>query len=461
MYRPDNSASTLPDPGEEPVSLTSTGTWPTGTWPAISSASGISDRLASYVSVLNHDLTIDPTAILDERSDVAALSAARLTTLRQHIDTLRDPVGFLAELFENAPIGFAVWKNNGHALLTNHALRELFGSQPPPSYNIFADQTANHAGFGPAMRRAFAGEAVSLPPIWYDPHGFNSVSDEGKRVAISMSLFPIRDRLGAVEFVAAVYRNDTQAMLAQQQLRLQSEQLEQRVLSRTAQLEEANEELESFSYSVSHDLRAPLRTIDAFASLLAEDRDSTLSPLAQDNLRRIRGAALRMGNLINDLLTFSRMGKQSLRLETTAPMHLVQQVLRELEVKLRNRVVKVRVKKLPLCQADPALLREVFLNLLDNAIKFTAKTPNARIEIGTRIQDNRLVWYVSDNGVGFDMAHYDQLFGVFSRLHTTEEFEGTGVGLALVHRIVRRHGGHIWAQAERNKGATFNFTLGD
>jgi light-regulated signal transduction histidine kinase (bacteriophytochrome) len=193
---------------------------------------------------------------------------------------------------------------------------------------------------------------------------------------------------------------------------------------------------------------------------LAQDERSQLSNHAQDCLRRIRNATARMADLINDLLSFSRLGKQALTLKTVAPMQLVHQVLQELEPKLRDRAINIRVGKLPIVQADPALLREVFLNLLDNAIKFTGKCEHARIEIGTRVQDDRVVWYVSDNGVGFDMDHYPRLFSVFSRLHSMDEFEGTGVGLALIQRIVKRHAGEVWAHSEVGKGATFCFTLG-
>ncbi|HYM34785.1 MAG TPA: ATP-binding protein, partial [Steroidobacteraceae bacterium] len=238
-------------------------------------------------------------------------------------------------------------------------------------------------------------------------------------------------------------------------------QLERHIIGRTAELEEANEELEAFSYSVSHDLRAPVRAIDGFASLLSEDSDSKLSETARECLRRIRAASARMSELINDLLSFARLGRQALEVKTVATTKLVDEVLAELKSFARDRNVDIRIEPLPQCRADPALLREVFLNLLDNAIKFTGKNPNPRIDVGARVQDGQLVWHVADNGVGFDMAHYEQLFGVFSRLHSVEEFEGTGVGLALVNRIIKRHGGEIWAYAERDKGATFYFTLGE
>lgn len=375
---------------------------------------------------------------------------------------LPDPIGFLTNLFANAPIGLAVWKADGFVLLANSALNSLFGSVPPPDYNLFTDTVAAELGITSAIRRAFSGESVTLPTFWYDPRQLRSATTaEGRRVAISASMFPILNSAGATEYVAAVYRDDTHITLAQEQLKAQSEQLERHIIGRTAELEEANQELEAFSYSVSHDLRAPVRAIDAFATLLANDGESRMSEKSQDYLRRIRTASLRMGELINDLLSFSRLGKQALELKNVSTAQLVEQVVQELKSHPRDREIDIHVEPLPACRADPTLLHEVFLNLLDNAIKFTGKNPEARIDIGSRVQDGQVVWHVTDNGVGFDMAHYERLFGVFSRLHSVEEFEGTGVGLALVNRIIKRHGGEIWAYAEPNKGATFYFTLGE
>jgi len=464
MYRPDVAiAAAAADNAKSSTSASesSTGLWPTGTWPAMGAATG-GDTTINYVSVLRQELRFDPVvADSDTRSDLEALSAARLATLRKRMDSLSDASGLFAEFFERASLGIAIWSPDGHVFMANQALRQLFGSLPPPEYNIYDDRN-DVAGVGHAIRRAFAGESVTLPTVWYHPCSVKSVAaGDDQRLALSISLSPLRNRMGVVEYVVASYHDHTEIELAHRLLRSQSEQLEQHIAARTGELAAANEELEAFSYSVSHDLRSPLRTIDAFAALLGEDKDSQLSPMAQDNLRRIRGATLRMSNLINDLLAFSRLGKQALQVETISPTALVEEVLRELEPKLRNRTVKVKIRKLPQCKADPALLREVFLNLLDNAVKFTSKREQARIEIGTRVQDQRVIWFVSDNGVGFDMAHYERLFGVFSRLHSPEEFEGTGVGLALVQRVIKRHGGHVWAQAEPGKGATFYFTLAD
>ncbi len=422
---------------------------PSGLWPL-----GAIDRVSL---VGTHD---NRTCPHNSASHITTIPS--LVSIEKQLRTLTDPIGFLVSLFANAPIGLAIWKADGHVFLANDALRTLFASVPPPDYNLYTDSIAVELGIASAICRAFAGEPVTLPTFWYDPRELKNISvTDGRRVAISASMFPIANVRGDVEFVAGIYRDHTQITLAQEQLQAQSDQLERHIIGRTAELEEANEELEAFSYSVSHDLRAPVRAIDAFAVLLGDDAESYLSEKGINHLRRIRASSSRMIELINDLLSFSRLGKQAIELKDVATTPLVEEVLQELMPLPLDHPVDVRVEPLPPCRADPALLREVFLNLLDNAIKFTGKNPNARIDVGSRVQDGQLVWHVADNGVGFDMAHYKRLFGVFSRLHSMEEFEGTGVGLALVNRIIKRHGGEIWAYSEQNKGATFYFTLGE
>jgi light-regulated signal transduction histidine kinase (bacteriophytochrome) len=236
--------------------------------------------------------------------------------------------------------------------------------------------------------------------------------------------------------------------------------LEQRVIERTAELEAANQELEAFAYSVSHDLRAPLRAMDGFSRILQEDYAPDLSLEAQRYLGLVRDNAQQMGSLIDHLLAFSRLGRQSLKRQLIAPTALVHQVIAELGAEQAGRAVEITVGDLPACQADPALLKQVFANLLENALKFTQTREVTRIEVGWMEQDGEHVYFVRDNGVGFDMQYAGKLFGVFQRLHRAEDYEGTGVGLATVQRIVHRHGGRIWAEAEVNTGAAFNFTLG-
>ncbi|MDQ1261276.1 MAG: Methanosis regulatory histidine kinase FilI [Euryarchaeota archaeon] len=243
------------------------------------------------------------------------------------------------------------------------------------------------------------------------------------------------------------------------QLRQQSLQLEKTVEERTAQLQKANKELEAFSYSVSHDLRSPLRAVDGFSRILLEEHLGELSPDAQHYLFLVRSNAVQMGKLIDDLLTFSRTSRQPLAKRSVEPAEIVRQVLEELHGELQGRNVEVNVGDLPHCQADPAMLSRVFFNLISNAVKFTRKKDEARIDIGSIDNEGKAVYFVKDNGVGFDMRYSSKLFGVFSRLHSVSDYEGTGVGLALVARIVHRHGGRVWAEADVDKGATFYFTL--
>ncbi|HZZ19358.1 MAG TPA: ATP-binding protein, partial [Opitutaceae bacterium] len=235
--------------------------------------------------------------------------------------------------------------------------------------------------------------------------------------------------------------------------------LEIRVAERTRQLEVSNKELEAFSYSVSHDLRAPLRAVDGFSQAVLEDFGPSIPLEGHRQLNVIRAATQKMGELIDDLLTFSRLSRQSLTLRTVQTEALVNGVLADLKAQMAGRTISVTVAALPPCESDPALLKQVWVNLLSNAVKYTSKREHATIEAGCTEQEGENVYFVRDNGTGFDMQYYDKLFGVFQRLHRADEYEGTGVGLAIVQRIVHRHGGRVWAEAAVGVGATFFFTL--
>jgi PAS domain S-box-containing protein len=248
-----------------------------------------------------------------------------------------------------------------------------------------------------------------------------------------------------------------QAEHAIQQL---NEQLERRVADRTAQLSAANRELESFAYSVSHDLRAPLRSIEGFSRILMEEYGPSLDATAANYLARVRNASERMGQLIDDLLSLSRVTRSELKRVRTDLSAIAEAVVQELRNEAPDRNVSVSIHPGMSCLADPSLIRIALYNLIGNAWKFTSRRPEARIEFGALTQRNRTVYYVRDNGAGFDMEHAGKLFGAFQRLHSPREFEGTGVGLATVSRIVDRHGGTVWAESVVDQGATFYFTLG-
>jgi signal transduction histidine kinase len=236
--------------------------------------------------------------------------------------------------------------------------------------------------------------------------------------------------------------------------------LDRRVRERTAQLEAALSELEAFSYSVSHDLRAPLRAIDGFGLALLEDFGPMLPEEAKGYLHRMRAATGRMGRLIDDLIELSRVTRQEMRREPVDLSGLARAALEELRRSEPGRQVDVSIAEGLVADADPRLLRVALDNLLGNAWKFSSRTEGARIDVGVRVVDREAVFFVRDNGAGFDMAYGDKLFGAFQRLHAAGDFPGTGIGLATVHRIVQRHGGRIWAESRVGAGATFFFTLG-
>jgi PAS domain S-box-containing protein len=273
---------------------------------------------------------------------------------------------------------------------------------------------------------------------------------DGSVVWADVSTYLRRDNQGKVLYFMTAAIDITGRKLA-----------EERVVKRTAQLEAANYELDAFAYSVSHDLRAPLRAVNGFARILMEECQSQLSADAQHYLNLVRTNSIQMGQLIDDLLTFSRTSRQAMAKRSVNPGEIVRQVLKELESELVDRKVEVIIGDLPECIADPAMLERVIFNLISNAIKFTRNKELAHLEIGS-INDNGIITYfVRDNGIGFDMHYSSKLFEVFQRLHSVSDFEGTGVGLAVVKRIIQKHGGRVWAEAEVDKGATFYFTLGE
>ncbi len=247
--------------------------------------------------------------------------------------------------------------------------------------------------------------------------------------------------------------------LAEEGLRKLTDELELRVQQRTADLTAANKELEAFGYSVSHDLRAPLRHIDSFVKLLQKNAGPSLDEQNQRHLRIVMDAVGRMGLLIDDLLTLSRLGRTPMQERRVPLMQMVEEARQELAPATSGRTIEWQVKPLPEIKGDPTLLRSVITNLLSNAIKYTRRVPVARIEVGSQTHDGQVICYVRDNGAGFDMRFADKLFGVFQRLHTAHEFEGTGIGLASVRRAIQRHGGRTWAEGEVGKGATFYFSL--
>lgn len=290
---------------------------------------------------------------------------------------------------------------------------------------------------------------------------------------------PLQSKTGQrreVEFVSNVYEEDGQDVIQcnireiterktietkfKREIEKLNAELEQRVVLRTAELKAANAELEAFSYSISHDLRAPLRAMDGFTKILETEFNGNASEVARHAMGRIRVNAATMGQLIEGLLAFSGLGRRALAKTTVAPANLARAVFEELRPKSNGQQVEVDIAELPACEADPTLLKQVFANLLTNALKYSRDRDPAVIKVGWRKDKDETVYFVQDNGAGYEAKFAHKLFQVFQRLHRTDQFEGTGVGLAIVRRIVERHGGRIWAESQVDHGATFFFTLG-
>jgi signal transduction histidine kinase len=388
-----------------------------------------------------------------------------------------NPRALLDGLFEHSPVAFQIYRADGHCLRVNPAFVELFGSAPPPEYNVLRDDLLEQQGFLDLVRRAFAGETVQVPPHWYDPRQLRQVRvQEGRRVGVQVTLFPLLDAKGVVQHIALCFKDVTSQLqrqedvatleattgalrLSENEARRANEHLERLVQERTAELSVAYRELESLCYSVAHDLRAPLRGMNGFAEILLEEYSNILDDEGRDCLRRIQGSALLMGRVIDALLSVAKVTRSELKPVVVDLSGLARSVLRQLAAQDSERTVQAEVGEDLVARIDPSLARTLFENLLGNAWKFTRQTAEPRIEIGNTVQGGAPAFFVRDNGAGFNMAYSNKLFVPFQRLHAVREFPGTGIGLATSFRIVDRHGGRIWAEGIVGEGATFFFTL--
>jgi light-regulated signal transduction histidine kinase (bacteriophytochrome) len=285
------------------------------------------------------------------------------------------------------------------------------------------------------------------------------ITRQGTAIVVASRQSLRRDEHGAPAAILEINRDVTEGKRAEEEIRKLNEELEQRVIERTRDLEAVNRELEAFAYSVSHDLRAPLRHTVGYAELLQKNASSILDEKSRRYTLMIMESAQRMGTLIDDLLAFARVGRAEIQKTMVSLDQVVKEALGEVRQETDGRNIAWKMSALPNVRGDRSLLRLAFVNLITNAIKFTRTRAQAEIEIGADAKQAEIVVFIRDNGVGFDMKYVNKLFGVFQRLHRTEEFEGTGIGLATVQRIIHRHGGSVWAEGVLDRGATFYLAL--
>lgn len=336
--------------------------------------------------------------------------------------------------------------NQGAELIFGYTAQEIVGKNIkmliPPRLHAQEDEMIAQLAGGKSLRH-FETERVRK---------------DGAHIYASITISPLYDANGQLTSASVILRDVTERVKAREEIEKLNESLEQKVIERTAQLEEVNKELESFSYSVSHDLRAPLRAIDGYARIIEEDYFKLFDEEGKRLFSVIQHNAKKMGTLIDDLLSFSRLGRKELNKMKVDMNELVEGAVLELE-KSTNHRAKITVGQLGTAEIDYGLINQVMINLISNAIKYSAKNPEPKVEISANRTEQEIIFSVRDNGVGFDMQYAHKLFGVFQRLHSEADFEGTGVGLAIVKRIITKHGGRVWAEAKPNEGATFYFSL--
>lgn len=388
-----------------------------------------------------------------EHQEFLTIIASDTTERKLLEQSARQNAEKLRGLFDAAPDATVIVNPQGEIVLVNAQVTNLFGYKPEELIGSTIEtlvperlrsQHSGHRSHYFADHRARPmGAGLELFALHKDGHEF----------PVEISLSPLKTAEGTL--VSSAIRDISDRKRAQDQVRRLNEELKRR----NTELETVNNELETFSYSVSHDLRAPLRAIDGFSQALIEDCGDTLSPEEKSHLQRIRAAAERMGQLINDLLMLARTSRHELHRERINLSQCAQEIWCQLKETNPHRHVTCLISENLEAEGDRTLLTLMLENLLGNAWKFTARKPDARIEFGMTQKDSEAEFFVSDNGVGFDMRYADKLFGAFQRLHDATEFPGTGIGLATVQRVVHRHGGRIWAESAVGKGTTFHFVL--
>ncbi len=380
----------------------------------------------------------------------------RTAELERTVAQLRTSEETLARAQELSSVGSFEWDVGDGSVHSSDELQRIYGVGPqvsPSSDDLHAFvHPDDRRPYADAMAKALAGDPPALTT-------FRIVRGDGSVRHLDVRADVDRDVGGAVVRVYGSAQDVTQRALAEAEIRRLNAELAERVERRTEQLDAATRELEAFAYSISHDVRAPLRTIDGFSAIVVEDCGDRLTEADLEHLGRVRQAAQRMGQLIDDLMGLSRVSRRDMIREPCDIGALAERVGAELRAEQPHRTLDLTVQPGLTADADTTLVRLILRELLDNAWKFTGRHETAHVEVGALDAGGERAFYVRDDGAGFDMRHAGHLFGAFQRMHAADEFEGDGIGLAIVQRLVRRHGGRVWAEAEVGKGATLFFTL--
>lgn len=438
------------------------------------------------------------------RRDANNLPAYFMTTVIDVTERIRaeeeivSAKNFLDRIVEMSPFSMWISDPSGTVIRANQALLNAIGlraHQIIGHYNVLRDENLEKQGVMHLVRAVFESRRPARFSIQWDS-ALAGVADfaGANKMYIDIAMFPVLEPQGTLSNVVCQWVDLTDRMLAEERLRavhqemqvllIQAEQakvtlqglvedqqnaqneinhlnavLEKRVQERTAELQNTVKELESFSYTVSHDLRAPIRAIDSYMGIIMEEFESGLDPECKRMGRIILDESKRMGQLIDDLLDFSRLGRHELKLVIIDMAQIARAVFATLAEPMDQNRIEFICGELPLVKGDPVLIRQLWVNLIDNSLKFTSKKEKAVIQIGCNTETDPVVYFIKDNGAGFDMQYVDKIFGVFQRLHNDHEFRGTGVGLAIVQRVVQRHGGRIWAEGTPGKGASFFFSI--
>ncbi|NHJ87271.1 MAG: PAS domain S-box protein [Asgard group archaeon] len=419
-------------------------------WPILNANQEYLGRIQMGSTLPNKLLAEDQT-FFDSITEIIATAIEHIKALEE----LKESEEKFKRTVENISDGILIIENN-KLVYMNNQVENIIGYnfnelQDMKIFSFFVDNNLKeHKNL---MQKIFSEYPIEVfeQEMWF------TRKDGASRCMNSKISF--QKRADETSSVYILIRDVTDRKMAEETLHELNEQLERRVIERTSELERVNKELEAFSYSVSHDLRSPLRSIDGFSHALLEDYLLQLDETGQDYLKRIRAASQRMSNLIDGLLSLSRLSRREIIKEEINLSEIAFEIIDELKQNEPDREIVIDIQDNIVAKCDPVLMRTILVNLLANAWKFTSKTQNAKIMFGSKIINNETIYYIKDNGIGFDMSYANKLFSAFQRLHSEKEFEGSGIGLTIVYRIIERYYGRIWTEAQEGKGATFYFTL--